>query len=103
MSGDTCSFCGKREDEARLAAGPPPLFICEDCLDLCRDIIAEELEEEKLQRQQPSRRPPAHLRALSCSFCGKSWDDVRKLIAGPTNYICDACVRRFSATSSPTS
>jgi hypothetical protein len=29
---------------------------------------------------------------LRCSFCGKSQDDVRKLIAGPTVYICDECI-----------
>ena len=29
---------------------------------------------------------------LTCSFCGKSQDDVRKLIAGPEVYICDECV-----------
>ena len=29
---------------------------------------------------------------LKCSFCGKSQNDVRKLIAGPTVYICDECV-----------
>jgi len=31
-------------------------------------------------------------RLLHCSFCGKSQDDVRKLIAGPKVYICDKCV-----------
>ena len=34
-------------------------------------------------------KPDANLR---CSFCGKSRDQVRKLIAGPTVYICDECV-----------
>ena len=29
---------------------------------------------------------------LYCSFCGKSQHEVRKLIAGPTVYICDECV-----------
>ena len=29
---------------------------------------------------------------LYCSFCGKSQDDVRKLVAGPNVYICDECV-----------
>ena len=29
---------------------------------------------------------------LSCSFCGKSQDDVKKLIAGPSVYICNECV-----------
>jgi ATP-dependent Clp protease ATP-binding subunit ClpX len=31
-------------------------------------------------------------RLLSCSFCGKSQDQVRKLIAGPRVYICDECI-----------
>jgi len=35
---------------------------------------------------------------LRCSFCGKSQDEVKKLIAGPTVYICDECVD--SATTS---
>jgi ATP-dependent Clp protease ATP-binding subunit ClpX len=29
---------------------------------------------------------------LTCSFCGKSQKDVKKLIAGPTVYICDECI-----------
>ena len=29
---------------------------------------------------------------LSCTFCGKGQEDVRKLIAGPSVYICDVCV-----------
>ena len=35
--------------------------------------------------------------ALNCSFCGKSRQEVRKLIAGPSVYICDECVE-LSAT-----
>jgi len=31
---------------------------------------------------------------LQCSFCGKNQDDVRKLIAGPTVYICDECIEQ---------
>jgi len=30
---------------------------------------------------------------LRCSFCRKSEDDVRKLVAGPNVYICDTCVK----------
>jgi hypothetical protein len=35
---------------------------------------------------------PAPKQVLYCSFCGKSQHDVRKLIAGPTVFICDECV-----------
>jgi ATP-dependent Clp protease ATP-binding subunit ClpX len=37
-------------------------------------------------------RKPSDGKELSCSFCGKSQKEVRKLIAGPSVYICDECV-----------
>src|SRR5512144_1175480 len=38
------------------------------------------------------RRKDEHHGNLSCSFCGKSQKEVKKLIAGPTVYICDECI-----------
>src|SRR5215469_14024253 len=37
-------------------------------------------------------RKDAQRDVLQCSFCGKSQDDVKQLIAGPTAYICDECI-----------
>ena len=37
---------------------------------------------------------PAAGNLLSCSFCGQSQKQVKKLIAGPNAYICDCCMRR---------
>jgi len=38
-----CSFCGKGQDQAqRLIAGPGGVYICDECVDLCREIIAEQ-------------------------------------------------------------
>ena len=38
-----CSFCHKRQEEVRrLIAGPNQVFICEKCVQLCREIIEEE-------------------------------------------------------------
>ena len=34
---------------------------------------------------------------LSCSFCGKNQKQVKKLIAGPSVYVCDGCMRRAQA------
>jgi hypothetical protein len=39
-----------------------------------------------------SRAAPPPPKTLYCSFCGKSQHEVRKLIAGPTVFICDECV-----------
>ena len=38
-----CSFCGRRQDQvSRLIAGPDGVFICDECVDLCREILEEE-------------------------------------------------------------
>jgi hypothetical protein len=41
---------------------------------------------------EPKQSEPEAKRILYCSFCGKSQDEVRKLIAGPTVFICNECV-----------
>lgn len=43
-----CSFCGKsQEDVRKLVAGPANVFICDECIEVCGEIMEEELEEEK--------------------------------------------------------
>ena len=52
-----CSFCGKSQDQVRrLIAGPGAVYICDECVDLCREIIDEE--------SQPSSRGKAPLTKL---------------------------------------
>ena len=40
-----CSFCGKSQNEVRKLIAGPSVFICDECVDLCNDIIQEELED----------------------------------------------------------
>jgi ATP-dependent Clp protease ATP-binding subunit ClpX len=43
-----CSFCGKTQDQVhKLIAGPNGAYICDECVDICAEIIEEELEEEE--------------------------------------------------------
>jgi ATP-dependent Clp protease ATP-binding subunit ClpX len=56
-----CSFCGKgQEDVRRLIAGPGAVYICDECVDLCREIIDEEMSGPKadlnLGRVPPPKR-----------------------------------------------
>ena len=42
-----CSFCNKTQDQVRkLIAGPAGVYICDECVDICADIIEEEYEDE---------------------------------------------------------
>ena len=50
-----CSFCGKTDGQVRkLIAGPNGAYICDECVDICAEIIEEELleEEEPMPQQQ---------------------------------------------------
>ncbi|AKH69809.1 endopeptidase Clp ATP-binding regulatory subunit ClpX [Spongiibacter sp. IMCC21906] len=40
-----CSFCGKSQHEVRKLIAGPSVFICDECVDLCNDIIREEVQE----------------------------------------------------------
>ncbi|RME36280.1 MAG: ATP-dependent Clp protease ATP-binding subunit ClpX [Deltaproteobacteria bacterium] len=54
-----CSFCGKSQDEVKKLIAGPAVYICDECIELCRDIIAEEakLEEESLDALENLPRP----------------------------------------------
>src|ERR1700750_1599779 len=43
----SCSFCGKGQREVRKLIAGPTVYICEECIKLCNDIIAEESEREE--------------------------------------------------------
>lgn len=42
-----CSFCGKSQHEVRKLIAGPSVFICDECVELCNDIIREEVEEKQ--------------------------------------------------------
>jgi ATP-dependent Clp protease ATP-binding subunit ClpX len=52
-----CSFCGKSQHEVRKLIAGPSVFICDECVELCNDIIREEMEEKSSER---NRLPKPH-------------------------------------------
>jgi len=53
-----CSFCGKSQHEVRKLIAGPSVFVCDECVELCNDIIREELEEK--QERSRDRLPKPH-------------------------------------------
>jgi ATP-dependent Clp protease ATP-binding subunit ClpX len=45
-----CSFCGKKQGEVRLVAGPSDVYICNLCVALCNEILAQEAPPEPAPR-----------------------------------------------------
>ncbi|HBI24273.1 MAG TPA: ATP-dependent Clp protease ATP-binding subunit ClpX [Nitrospiraceae bacterium] len=52
-----CSFCGKKRTEVKKLIAGPTVYICNECVDLCNDIIAEEWEEDRGQGSMKLPKP----------------------------------------------
>jgi len=60
-----CSFCGKSQHEVRKLIAGPSVFICDECIELCNDIIREEIQGDKGGKGAKSDLPVPHeIRAI---------------------------------------
>ena len=59
-----CSFCGKSQEEVRKLIAGPTVYICDECIELCNDIIAEEYEKEGLHRGDSGIPKPAEIKKI---------------------------------------
>ena len=59
-----CSFCGKSQDEVRKLIAGPTVYICDECIDLCNDIIAEEVDHEEALASSSSVPKPAEIKRV---------------------------------------
>ena len=58
-----CSFCGKSQHEVRKLIAGPNVFICNECVELCMDIIREE-DKSQLVRTGEGVPTPSEIRAV---------------------------------------
>ncbi|MEZ5443612.1 MAG: ATP-dependent Clp protease ATP-binding subunit ClpX [Lysobacterales bacterium] len=66
-----CSFCGKSQHEVRKLIAGPSVFICDECVELCNDIIREELEEKAPAARSSLPKPREILEALDQYVIGQ--------------------------------
>lgn len=55
-----CSFCGKSQHEVRKLIAGPSVYICDECVDLCNDIIREEIRDISGARPHTTELPTPH-------------------------------------------
>ena len=55
-----CSFCGKSQHEVRKLIAGPSVFICDECIELCNDIIREEGTTAETARTDKNKLPTPH-------------------------------------------
>ena len=74
-----CSFCGKSQHEVRKLIAGPSVFVCDECVELCNDIIREELDERADQARDDLPRPHEIKQTLDDYVIGQ--DQAKKVLA----------------------
>ena len=63
LSGElVCSFCGKSQDEVKKLIAGPSVYICDECVSLCSEIIEEEYEQEEKDKQKDFLLKPQEIK-----------------------------------------
>ena len=80
-----CSFCGKTQNQVRkLIAGPNGAFICDECVDICQEIIVEELEDfepaEKADSIEINLQKPEDMKAFLDQYV-IGQDEAKKVLS----------------------
>ena len=74
-----CSFCGKPQDQVRKLVAGPGVYICEDCIALCNQIVAEEFSSEAELELRDVPKPREIAEILDQYVIGQ--DDAKKALA----------------------
>src|SRR5689334_13651204 len=76
----TCSFCGKAQKEVKKLIAGPTVYICDECIGLCNDIIAEEIEKEDQSYGAGAIPKPAQIKKVLDEYV-IGQDRAKKILA----------------------
>ena len=63
-----CSFCGKSQNDVKKIIAGPTVYICNECVELCNDIMEEEWSKEQLSQQETKLLKPDEIREILDSY-----------------------------------
>ena len=78
-----CSFCAKNQDQVRKIIAGPAVYICDECIDLCNDIIFDEVDREQQQE---------HEKDGQCSCCAKEYKRADLSRFPDDTLFCKSCM-----------
>ncbi|MFD1456567.1 ATP-dependent Clp protease ATP-binding subunit ClpX [Levilactobacillus lanxiensis] len=68
----TCSFCGKSQDQVEKIVAGPGVYICNECIDLCKEIVDEEFSQDAAQETLEVPKPAEIVKTLDDYVIGQS-------------------------------
>ena len=97
-----CSFCSKQEGEVRKLIAGPSAFICDECIEVCKDIIANdtgELPPPTRERVEPNpvEERPVGGHVIPCALCETPTPFEDGILVLRRGLLCPGCVGEIEA------
>jgi len=80
----SCSFCGKKQSEARKLIAGPSVHICDECVDLCKNIVLQEAEADQAETKSGENR--------LCGICMEARESDELIFLPHAAYMCAGCL-----------
>jgi hypothetical protein len=86
-----CSFCGKKADEVQKLIAGPAVHICDECVKLCGDIVAEEAGHDTAAKSKKPSSKDAQADRL-CGICMEPRETDELIFLPHAAYMCPGCL-----------
>jgi len=90
-----CSFCGKNPNEVRKLVAGPSVHICDECVELCRNILAGELDAGEARKNQSAKAGVKENRL--CGICMEERESDELIFLPHAAYMCAGCLEEIQA------
>jgi hypothetical protein len=93
----TCSFCGKNQNEVRKLIAGPSVHICNECVELCDDIVSEEVETDSGAEAKPEAGEKQSREDRLCGICTEPRETDELVFLPHAAYMCAGCLEEIQA------
>jgi len=90
-----CSFCGKSENEVRKLVAGPSVHICDECIELCKNILVEELDTGGVRKSKSAKATSREKRL--CGICMEERESDELIFLPHAAYMCAGCLEDIQA------
>jgi hypothetical protein len=90
-----CSFCGKNQNEVGKLVAGPSVHICDECIELCKNILVEELDSGG-ERKSKSAKATSRENRL-CGICMEERESDELIFLPHAAYMCAGCLEDIQA------
>jgi hypothetical protein len=90
-----CSFCNKSQRQVKKLVAGPKVNICDECVDICLDIISEDRKDGTSSDPQDPSWPSAAV--APCALCCLPTSEVESLVVHERGVLCPGCLGEIQA------